>query len=155
MLVTLARAISVEPFTEKSVFLQADIGVHTAGRKVETAKGRNGEETEDLRSPTRIDATDNSSYRTLRDGFHFSVYPRHFMPGYLHSVPPGQLPCVKVRQVEQEPASRSFRSSVSSTREIKDHRHRRSTKLTVSELPRWRSSLEESRKSLYGSMSRV
>ncbi len=48
MLVTLARAISVEPFTEKSVFLRADIGVPTGERKVETAKRRNGEETEDL-----------------------------------------------------------------------------------------------------------
>ena len=35
-------------------------------------------------------------------------YPRHCMPSYLHQVSPGQLPCAKVRQVEQESARRQF-----------------------------------------------
>jgi hypothetical protein len=30
------------------------------------------------------------SYRTLRDGSLEGRFPRHFMPGYDHAVPPGQ-----------------------------------------------------------------
>jgi hypothetical protein len=30
------------------------------------------------------------SYRTLRDGTLIPRFSRHFMPGYYHSVPPGQ-----------------------------------------------------------------
>ena len=42
--------------------------------------------------------------------------------------------CAKVRQVEQEPASRFLLSCVTSTHENEDHRRRRSTEPTVSEL---------------------
>src|ERR1700736_3557163 len=32
------------------------------------------------------------SYRTLRDGSFEGRFPRHFVPGYDHAVPPGQKP---------------------------------------------------------------
>jgi len=43
-----------------------------------------------VRADSMIGINCGQSYRTLRDGSFEGRFPRHFVPGYDHAVPPGQ-----------------------------------------------------------------